>query len=73
MDYYENEEEIEAVVTGFESCATAKEDFKHRNHLTVAVWYLLHSPAEEAVERMREGLLGSSHITVWPLASITRR
>jgi len=57
MDCYQNKDEIEAVVSGFESCSTAKEDFKHRSHLTVAVWYLLHSTPDEALEKMRASLL----------------
>lgn len=56
MHYYESVEEIEAVVVGFESCATAKEEFKHRSHLTVAVWYLSHLTADEALQKMRSGL-----------------
>lgn len=57
MDCYQSNAEIEGVVQGFESCATAKEDFKHRSHITVAVWYLHHSSADEAFENMRSGLL----------------
>lgn len=56
MVYYENEAEIEAVVKGFERCTTAKEDFKHRTHLTVAVWYLSNSTLPEAFDKMRSGL-----------------
>lgn len=55
MDY-QSEAEVEAVVQGFESCLTPKEDFTHRSHLTVAVWYLLHSTPEQALEKMRAGL-----------------
>ena len=54
---YESEEEIEQVVRGFESCATAAADFHHREHLTVAVWYLQTLSRREAVARMRSALL----------------
>jgi hypothetical protein len=53
---YKSEAEIEAVVRGFEGCTTDKEAFTHRQHLTVAVWYLRNSP-ERALEKMRNGLL----------------
>lgn len=56
MDYYQSEEEVETVVKGFESCATPKEGFKHRNHLTVAVWYLSRFTQEEALQKIRSGL-----------------
>ena len=56
MDYYQSEKEIEAVVQGFESCTTGKEDFKHRSHLTVAVWYLSNSAPQEALLKIRTGL-----------------
>ena len=55
-NYYNNEQEIEAVVTGFEKCTTGKEDFTHLSHLTVATWYLRHSTPDEAFEKMRAGL-----------------
>jgi hypothetical protein len=53
---YKSEAEIEAVVRGFEDCTTDKEAFTHREHLTVAVWYIRDSP-ERALVRMRDGLL----------------
>ena len=56
-DYYQTENEIEAVVQGFESCATGKDGFSHHAHLTVAVWYLWNSTPEQALTKMREGLL----------------
>lgn len=56
MSYYQNEQEIEAVVQGFESCSTGKEEFKHSSHLTIAVWYLSHSTPAEALDKIRTGL-----------------
>jgi hypothetical protein len=57
MGRFQNEQEIEAVVTGFESCTTGVDDFSHRDHLTVAVWYLHNSTPEEAFQKMCSGLL----------------
>ena len=54
--YYQNEQEIHAVVTGFEECTTGKDEFTHRSHLTVAVYYLRNSDSEQAFEKMRSGL-----------------
>ena len=53
---YKTPTEIEAVVSGFESCATGKDDFKHREHLTVAVSYLTGSTQKQAAAKMRIGL-----------------
>lgn len=55
--YYKDVGEIEAVVEGFESCTTTKDDFTHRSHLTVAAYYLHCSNQAEATQRMRAGLL----------------
>lgn len=55
-DYYKDVREIEAVVEGFESCSTAKDDFTHRSHLTVAAYYLHISNQPDATQRMRTGL-----------------
>ncbi len=55
--HYETEAEIESVVQGLESCTTGKDDFPHRKHLVVAVWYLRNGTVEQAFEKMRTSLL----------------
>jgi hypothetical protein len=54
--HYLSEEEIEEVVQGFEQCTTPKDLFTHREHLTVATWYLCHAGPNEALDSMRTGL-----------------
>ena len=56
-DYFRTEQEIEAVVSGFENCTSSKEEFTHLSHLTVATYYLCNSTPEESFEKMRTGLL----------------
>ncbi|HKY28254.1 MAG TPA: hypothetical protein VJM12_09930 [Pyrinomonadaceae bacterium] len=57
MTKYYSLSEIAAVIEGFESCTTPKDDFTHLKHLTVAVFYLYDSNEREATDRMRAGLL----------------
>ena len=54
---FNSQAEIEQVVAGFETCATPAADFHHREHLTVAVWYLQTLSREETVKAMRTALL----------------
>ena len=54
--HYQNFQEIEAVVAGFEACTTPKDGFTHLSHLTVATFYLHTSTPELAFEKMRVGL-----------------
>jgi hypothetical protein len=56
-NHYRNEQEIDAVVAGFEGCTTGKVEFTHLSHLTVAVYYLRNSSPDEAFEKMRSGLI----------------
>jgi len=54
--HYNDENEIEAVVRGFESCSTGKSEFTHIRHLAVTVWYLRCLSLEQATEKMRASL-----------------
>ena len=54
--HYQTEQEIEAVVSGFESCTSSKEEFTHLSHLTVGTYYLCNSTPEESFAKMRTGL-----------------
>jgi hypothetical protein len=57
MSRYQSDTEIESVVRAFETCETGKDDFKHREHLVVAIWYVEMFGREAALERMRSALL----------------
>ena len=57
MNRYQSEAEIQAVVRGFEACETGADDFRHPEHLVVAVSYLHAMDREAALGRMRTGLL----------------
>jgi hypothetical protein len=54
--HYQNIDEIEAVVRGFEDCSTGKDEFTHAGHLTVAAWYLHNYAFKQAADQMRAGL-----------------
>src|SRR5262245_586331 len=55
-DYYKNDEEIGSLVHAFETCEIHPAEFKHYQHLAVALWYLSRMPYEEAGEKMRSGI-----------------
>lgn len=57
MKHYANEKQIRDVIEGFEQCTTPKEEFTHREHLTVATWYVCHADPTHALDQMRAGLL----------------
>jgi hypothetical protein len=58
---FSSADEIEMIVRRFESCDFAKGEFTHRLHLAVAAWYTCKYSDDEAVIRMRSGLLRLTH------------
>jgi hypothetical protein len=53
---YRNEEEITALVRGFENCTLPFARWTHEAHLTVAIFFLSSLPTDEATEHIREGI-----------------
>ena len=53
---YKTENEILNVVRGFETGTIARADWWHAEHLTVALYYLLHHDFETASTKMRAGI-----------------
>lgn len=49
--------EIETLIRGFEDGTLQRDRWTHRAHLVVASWYLICHPEEEAITRMREGIM----------------
>jgi hypothetical protein len=56
LTLYRTAEEIETLVRDFELCTLPREVWTHRAHLTVALWYLLAHPWDEAIRLTREGI-----------------
>src|SRR5436190_12921702 len=54
--YFKNDEVIVDLVRRFESCELNPADFRHYQHLTVALWYVRQFPFEAASEKMRSGI-----------------
>ena len=50
---YRSDEEVAEVLRRFESCELPPADFNHREHLLVALCYLLRMNEADAVERVR--------------------
>ena len=52
----ETDHDVELVASRFEECETGKDDFRHQDHLAVAVWYLQTMAVPAATNRMRTSL-----------------
>lgn len=54
--YYRTDDEIRTLVSAFEACSSHPSEFRHYQHLMVALWYVWHlSPAEASV-KMTKGI-----------------
>ena len=54
---YENEAEVMELVRSFEDATISRDDWKHAEHLVVAVYYLTHHDLETAYGKMKNGIL----------------
>lgn len=53
---YTTESEIADLIRTFEDATVAREDWKHAEHLIVALYYLSEHEIEKATEKMRSGI-----------------
>ena len=54
---YEKESEIFDLVESFETARISREDWRHAEHLVVALYYLTHHEFDTAASKMRSGIL----------------
>ncbi|MEO6334694.1 MAG: hypothetical protein ABIO91_06880 [Pyrinomonadaceae bacterium] len=54
---YKHESEVLDLVRSFEAASIAHEDWKHAEHLVVALYYVTHHDLETAYRKMRTGIL----------------
>ena len=53
---YETEDELLNIVRAFENGTIKRENWRHAEHLTVAVYYAFHHDFEQALLKMRGGI-----------------
>ncbi|HEY0427590.1 MAG TPA: hypothetical protein VGC76_07385 [Pyrinomonadaceae bacterium] len=53
---YKTEKEISALVKSFETGAIARDEWRHAEHLTVALYYLFHHDYDTSLVKMRGGI-----------------
>src|ERR1041384_2641177 len=54
--YFKSEDEIILLVDSFEACTIHPAEFKHYQHLTIALWYVANFSYDEATLRVRTGI-----------------
>ena len=58
---YRSSEEIERLISAFESCTLPRAGWTHRAHLTVGLWYLSQYSQEKATALIRESIQKYNH------------
>jgi len=53
---FKDDNEVSELVRGFEACTIHPAEFKHYQHLTVALWYVANFSYDEATMRVRTGI-----------------
>lgn len=54
--HFKNDDEIRRLVSDFEACSFHPSEFRHYQHLTVALWYVWHLAPKEATAAMIKGI-----------------
>lgn len=55
-EYFKNDAEVEVLVREFETCTIHPAEFRHHQHLAVALWYVTRLSYPEAIDKMRLGI-----------------
>jgi hypothetical protein len=56
MDRYKTEDEINTLVREFEKASISRDKWKHAEHLTVALVYLINYDKKTSLTKMRDGI-----------------
>jgi len=54
--HYKTDDEIRTLVSAFEACSFHPSEFRHYQHLSVALWYVWHLSLAEATAKMTNGI-----------------
>lgn len=62
-EHYQSDGELRSLVSEFEACSFHPSEFRHHQHLAVALWYITHLPYEAARQKMKSGIqrLAATH------------
>ena len=55
-EYFKSDDQIRSLVASFEAYTIHPSDFRHYQHLTVALWYVLSLPYDQAAAKMTSGI-----------------